>query len=82
VALARGAHRMLGDSPYTFARVHPDDRVVVAVGAEGAVRLSVGKVFAEGAVLHDAYGGETVTVSDGAVALAAARGVVLLEAVP
>ena len=82
VALARGAHRMLGDSPYTFARVHPDDRVVVAVGAEGAVRLSVGKVFAEGAVLHDAYGGETVTVSDGAVALTKTRGVVLLEAAP
>jgi len=82
VALARGAHRMLSDSPYTFARVHLEDRVVVAVGVEGAVRLSVDDVFAEGAVLHDAYGGETVTVSDGAVALTKTRGVVLLEAAP
>jgi len=82
VALARGEHRMLAEAPYTFARIHPDDRVVVAVGAEGALRLPVGEVFAEGMALRDAYGGETVTVLDGTVSLTDAQGVVLLEVAP
>lgn len=84
VALARGEHRKLADAPYTFARVHPRDRVVVAVvaapGAAAAPRIQVGEVFPEGARVRDAVTGAEATVTDGAVTLAAGKhGVILLE---
>lgn len=81
VAIARGTHRKLGDAPYTFARVHTSDRIVAAVGASGAVKLSVVDVFADGTRLRDAYSGAEATVAAGTVELTAdPRGVVLLEA--
>jgi alpha-amylase len=85
VALSRGNHRKLDDSPYTFARVHGDegvdDRVVVAIGAGGAASIAVGDVFAEGALVRDAYTGAQARVAQGRVAVRAGeRGVVLLEA--
>jgi alpha-amylase len=86
VALSRGRHQKLGDAPYTFARVHdgaPGDRVIVALGvvpaaAEGAA-IPVGDVFPAGAQLRDAASGKLGTVKDGAVRIAGARGIVLLE---
>lgn len=85
VALARGAHSRLADgtagSPYVFSRVAPNDKVVVALGASGTVKLPVQGVFADGAKLRDAYTGAEVTVTSGVADVAAhARGVVLLEA--
>lgn len=83
VALARGAHAKLAEAPYTFSRVHADDRVVIALGASGAAEIAVGTVFGEGARVRDAYSGQTTTVVQGKVKLAAdTRGVVLLEAAP
>ena len=80
VALARGQHVKLADAPYTFSRITADDRVVVALGAKGTVKLPVAGVFADGSRVHDAYGGSTVTVVDGKAEIAAdAAGVVLLE---
>jgi alpha-amylase len=82
VALAKGAHRQMSGTPYTFARVHPSDRIVAAVGASGSVKLPVQGVFDDGARVRDAYGGALATVSGGIVELTAdARGVVLLELV-
>jgi alpha-amylase len=80
VALARGVHAKLGDAPYTFSRVVDDDKVVVALGASGAVKIKVGGVFADGTTLREAYTGASVKVEGGEVALTPhARGVVLLE---
>jgi alpha-amylase len=81
VALAKGAHRKLGDAPYTFARIHPADRVVAAVDAKGQVALPVADVFPEGARVRDAVTGAQATVSGGKVTITAGpHGVVLLEA--
>lgn len=81
VAIAKGTHRKLADAPYTFARVHANDRIVAAVGASGTVKLPVADVFADGTRVRDAYSGAEATVAAGTVELSAdARGVVLLEA--
>lgn len=80
VALARGRHQRLGEQPYVFARIHPDDRVVVAIGASGATRVTVGDVFAEGELVRDAYTGEAAKISGGKALLHAAKhGVMLVE---
>ena len=83
VALARGVHARLAETPYTFSRVHADDRVVVALGATGTAQITVGPVFADGARVRDAYSGQTATVVQGKVNVTAdARGAVLIEAAP
>ena len=83
VALARGAHAKLADTPYTFSRQSSEDRVVVAVGMSSPGKVSVGAVYPEGARVRDAYTGATATVTGGAVEVAPhARGVVLLESAP
>ena len=83
VALARGAHAKLADAPYTFSRISADDRVVVALGAANARKITVGSVFPEGSTVRDAYTGATAQVTGGAVTLTPhANGVVLLEAAP
>ena len=81
VALARGAHRKLCDTPYVFAREHAasGDRVVVAVGDAAAARIPVGGCFDEGQPVRDAYSGRTGTVADGHVTLPLTH-VALLEA--
>jgi alpha-amylase len=84
VALAKGEHRKLSDTPYVFARVHPADKVVVGLGLTGGapVQLPVQGVFADGDRVRDAYGGGLATVAAGRVQITPdARGVVLLEAV-
>lgn len=79
-AIARGAHRKLGERPYTFSRVRESDRVVVALGAGTGQPIPVAQVFADGQTLVDAYGGGQAVVTDGAVSLEVdPAGVVLLE---
>ncbi|WP_077032786.1 alpha-amylase family glycosyl hydrolase [Pelomonas sp. KK5] len=81
VALARGEHERLAAAPYVFARVDraAGDAVVVALGVKAGARLPVGRVFAEGETLHDAYSGATLAVKDGAVIAPADAAAVLLE---
>jgi alpha-amylase len=79
VALARGAHQMLADTPYVFSRVDAasGDRVVVAWNVSGPQQLPVGSVFAEGERLRDAYSGQTAVVRNGRVTIDAQRWVLL-----
>ena len=89
VALARGAHTKLADAPYTFSRTTGNDKVVVALGADGKngqsgkVTVKVGGAFPDGTRLRDAYSGAGAQVEGGTVTLTPhPRGVVLLEAQP
>lgn len=83
VALARGLHAKLADQPYTFSRIHADDRVVVALGVKGDAAIPVAPAFADGMQLREAYTGKLVDVVQGHVSVAAdPHGVVLLEAAP
>ncbi|ATD60777.1 alpha-amylase [Janthinobacterium svalbardensis] len=84
-ALARGEHRFINDKPYAFARVmngDQDDAVIAVPEAQGALDLKVHGVFADGALLRDAYTNQTYTVSNGAVAVNAAGSVLLEKAAP
>lgn len=84
VALARGEHQKLGEAPYVFSRVDTasDDRVVVAMNANGQVTIPVAPAFRDGQPLHDAYSGQRVVVADGKVTLNATGTVLLERAVP
>jgi alpha-amylase len=84
VALARGEHERLGSAPYTFARQDraSGDRVVVALNVAAGARVPVGRAFADGDRLRDAYSGHSLTVSAGQVTVDAAAPAVLLEAAP
>jgi alpha-amylase len=78
VALSRGVHRKLGDSPYAFSRIYGGDRVVAVPKASGAVSIPVAGVFEDGVMVRDAYSGIAVKVAGGVVSLVA-KGTVLLE---
>ena len=82
VALARGEHQRLGTAPYSFSRTDraSGDHVVVGLGVPAGARLEVGSVFAEGALLTDAYSGQRLVVRGGAVEVPQAAPAVLLEA--
>ena len=79
-AIAKGAHRKIGDAPYAFARIDAasGDRVVVALDVPGGAVLDVATIFHEGEVLTDAYSGWRGQVRDGRIQLQSA-GTVLLE---
>ena len=79
VALARGAHQMLADTPYVFSRVDAasGDRVVVAWNVTGPQQLPVAGVFADGERVRDAYSGQTAMVRNGRVTIDAQRWVLL-----
>jgi alpha-amylase len=77
-AVARGAHKMLGNAPYTFSRIYGDDHVVIAPKASGDVAVPVGAVFKDGEIVRDAYSGATAQVVGGQVKLVA-TGTVMLE---
>ncbi len=80
VAVARGAHRMLSDTPYVFSRIDAatDDRVVVAMNVRGETTIPVAEVFRDGQAVFDTYSQQRVTVAEGRVKLNA-QGTVLLE---
>jgi alpha-amylase len=79
VAIARGVHARLSTSPYVFSRIDGADRVVVALDVPAGAKLAVAPVFADGQTLRDAYTGTAYVVARGAVTVAAAARVVLLE---
>lgn len=81
VALARGTHRRVSESPYVFERhdAASDDRVVVALDVAPGARLPVGEAFAAAPALVDAYTGRRLAVRDGHVTVDAAAPAVLLE---
>ncbi|MBT9523785.1 MAG: alpha-amylase [Rhizobacter sp.] len=83
VALARGVHQQIGDTPYVFSRTDAStgDRVVVAMNANGEQDIPVTGAFADGERLRDAYSGQAVEVRQGRVRLNAQRWV-LLERAP
>lgn len=83
-AVGAGAHKKLGDAPYTFARTLDNDKVVVAFGASGSASLPVTGVFADGTKVRDYYTDQTAVVADGKVTISgvSASGVVLLERAP
>jgi alpha-amylase len=83
VALARGTHaRLAASHPYVFSRVDAErgDRVVVALDVPAGAAIPVAPVFADGQPVRDAYTGAAYVVARGAVAIAGAARVVLLEA--
>jgi alpha-amylase len=79
-AIAKGAHRKIGDAPYAFARIDAasGDRVVVALDVPRGAMLDVAAIFQEGEVLTDAYSGWRGQVRDGRIQLQS-EGTVLLE---
>jgi len=81
-ALATGVHKEISESPYAFSRVDAGsgDRVVVALGAKGAVTLAVAGIFEDGQAVRDAYTGRDAKVVAGKVTVQA-DGCVLLERV-
>ena len=82
LALAKGVHKQLGTSPYTFSRIDAPsgDCVVVAMGAKGEATIPVAGAFKDGENLRDAYTGRTATVAGGAVKVQAETYVLLERA--
>lgn len=80
IAVGAGTHTKISDSPYTFARVKDDDKVICVLGASGSTTVTVpANIFAEGTAVKDAYSGNTGVVSGGKVTLTAAGDVLLIE---
>jgi alpha-amylase len=82
VAIAHGAHARLATAPYVFSRIDAGDRVVVAVSVPAGATLPLGAAFADGDALRDAYTGQTYVVHAGAITVARAAPLVLLERTP
>lgn len=84
VALARGEHQMISDSPYVFSRIDATsgDRVVVATNVRGEVSIPVAPAFSNGQPIYDAYGDQRVIVAEGKVKLNATGTVLLERAIP
>jgi alpha-amylase len=81
VALARGEHAKLADTPYVFSRndTASGDQVIVALNVPANATLPVGPLFRDGEQLHEAYTDRTLIVRNGAVSVDAATPAVLLE---
>lgn len=80
LSIGGGSHQKLADNPYTFKRELGNDRVVVAVGANGNTSINVAAVFPEGTALKDFYTGQEAIVSNGTVTFTAGgNGVILIE---
>lgn len=79
MALGAGVHQQLQAKPLVFARVLPEDQVVVALDLDKAKNeVPIGDLFVEGETLIDAYSGERVVVKNGVVKLSGKRLVALL----
>ena len=69
LSVGAGSNIDLNSSPYTFGRVYNNDgvldKVVCEVGGSGTVDVKVSGIFADGALVRDAYTGNTTTVVNG-----------------
>lgn len=83
-AIGAGIHKEISATPYVFSRGYKNgdylDRVVVGLDmAKGKKELNVSSVFKEGAVLYDAYSGQSTTVINGKASIDSDSDTVLLE---
>lgn len=83
-SIGAGVHQIITESPYVFQRTflkgNYEDKVVVGLELpKGKKTLSVGKIFKNGTILHDAYSNKTVKVVDKKVTFSTDFDIVLLE---
>lgn len=83
-AIGGGIHKMISANPYVFQRTYSNinynDKVVIGLDlSAGEKEISVGTVFKEGALLHDAYSNETSVVFQGKIKINTPYNIVLLE---
>ncbi|WP_111682268.1 alpha-amylase family glycosyl hydrolase [Winogradskyella tangerina] len=83
-AVGAGVHQMITQKPYIFYRSlqKGDYKDFVVIGLElnkGEKTLDVSKVFENGDIIHDAYSGQDITVSEGKAIINSDFEVVLLE---
>lgn len=80
VAVGAGLHKQISASPYTFSRVHPKDKVVVALDLplDRASVIDVGGVFKDGEKVKDHYSGKSAVVKGGKVQFDARNALVLI----
>ena len=79
-AVGAGAHKQISASPYTFARVHAKDKVVVALDlpTDKPTAIEVGGVFRNGETVQDHYSGKRAVVRNGKVRFDATNALVLI----
>ncbi len=83
-AIGAGVHKMISENPYVFKRTYSkgnySDQVVIGLDFNlGEKEISVGTVFKEGAILHDAYSNKTARVNNGKIKLNTPFKIILLE---
>jgi alpha-amylase len=83
-AVGGGVHELISSSPYVFSRDYNRnytyDSVVIGLElAKGNKVISVGKIFANGVKVRDAYSGKTAVVNDGKVTIDTDFDILLLE---
>lgn len=83
-AIGAGIHQQITATPYVFSRSYSKgnymDKVVIALDMNPGIKeISVGKTFANGTKVKDAYSGKTSLVKNGKVSITTEFGIVLLE---
>lgn len=86
LAIGAGEHKIMNDSPYTFSRVYKNDEindeVICVIGAKEETNIDVSSIFEDGAIVRDAYTGNTAKVKNGKVVFKSHKnGVILIEEV-
>lgn len=82
-AVGAGKHTMLSASPYVFKREYRSKKIndTVVVGLDlpkGKKEINVNGIFADGAVLHEYYSGQSVTISAGKAVINSNFDIILL----
>ncbi|OUS03593.1 alpha-amlyase [Flavobacteriales bacterium 33_180_T64] len=84
-AIGAGKHQMISEeNKYVFSRRYTNgnfnDMVVIGLGlVAGQKSINVSNIFENGAVIHDAYSNQDITVNNGKVELNSEYDIVLLE---
>lgn len=83
-AVGGGVHELISSSPYVFSRTYSKnnftDKVVVGLElSKGNKVITIGKAFANGVKVRDAYSGKTAVVNDGKVTIDTDFDILLLE---
>lgn len=86
LAIGAGEHKKINDSPYIFSRVYNNDeindKVICVIGAKEETNIDVSSIFEDGAIVRDAYTGNTAKVKNGKVVFKPHKnGVILIEEV-